>query len=96
MKFLSHSRRFTRKLGKRLPETLSTLPHTVSEALPDLEISSPLLKTVGWSAAAMGVLAVGVVVGREIRLRYKFNRRTPYDFYAHSGDEHDMDFGIGV
>jgi len=43
------------------------------------------------------VLAVGVVLGRELRSRYKFNRRTPYDFYAHSGDEMaDVEFGVGI
>ena len=58
---------------------------------------SHLLRTVGWISAGVTALALGVVVGREIRQRYKFNRRTPYDFYAHSGDQvQDVDFGVGI
>ncbi len=58
---------------------------------------SHLLRTVGWVSAGLTALALGLVVGREIRQRYKFNRRTPYDFYAHSGDQmQDVDFGVGI
>jgi hypothetical protein len=58
---------------------------------------SHLLKTVGWISAGLGALAIGLIVGREIRRRYKFNRRTPYDLYAHSGDElHDADCSVGI
>lgn len=58
---------------------------------------SSLLKTVGWISAALGALALGLIVGSELRARYKFNRRTPYDMYAHSGDElPDVDFGVGI
>ncbi len=56
-----------------------------------------LLKTVGWISAALGAVALGLIVGREIRQRYKFNRRTPYDLYAHSGDElPDVDSSVGI
>jgi hypothetical protein len=58
---------------------------------------SGLFKTVGWISAAFGAVALGLIVGREIRQRYKFNRRTPYDFYAHSGDDlRDVEFGVGI
>jgi hypothetical protein len=61
---------------------------------------SGLLKTIGWVSAALGAVAIGLIVGREIRQRYKFNRRTPYDLYAHSGDEvsdmSDIEFGVGI
>jgi hypothetical protein len=60
------------------------------------EAESTLLRTVGWISAGLGAVALGLFVGREIRQRYKFNRRTPYDFYAHSGDEQDVDFGLGI
>ncbi len=53
--------------------------------------------TLGWVSAGLGAVAVGLFVGRELRQRYKFNRRTPYDFYAHSGDEvQDIEFGLGI
>jgi hypothetical protein len=56
-----------------------------------------LIRNVGWISAGLTALALGVVVGREIRQRYKFNRRTPYDLYAHSGDHvQDVDFGVGI
>ena len=58
---------------------------------------SHLLKTVGWVSAALGAVALGLIIGREVSLRYKFNRRTPYDLYAHSGDElPDADFFVGI
>jgi len=56
-----------------------------------------VLRNIGWLSAGVTALAIGVVVGREIRQRYKFNRRTPYDFYEHSGDEaQDVEFGVGI
>jgi len=58
---------------------------------------SGLLKTIGWVSAALGAVALGLIVGREIRQRYKFNRRTPYDLYVHSGDElPDVECGVGI
>jgi len=58
---------------------------------------SSLLRNIGWISAGVTALALGVVIGREIRQRYKFNRRTPYDFYAHSGDQaQDVEFGVGI
>src|SRR5438270_11035455 len=84
MKFLRTRRRSGRK----------TEPVTLS--LPSRK-ESTLLKTVGWVSAGLGAVALGLVVGNEIRQRYKFNRRTPYDNYAHSGDVlDDMESGIGI
>lgn len=57
---------------------------------------STLIKTVGWITAGLGAVAIGLFVGRELRQRYQFNRRTPYDAYAHAGDEQDVDFGLGI
>lgn len=73
-------------------DTIATVPAetvTVEE--------SGLLKTIGWLSAALGAVAIGLIVGREIRQRYKFNRRTPYDLYSHSGDElPDADLSVGI
>jgi hypothetical protein len=60
------------------------------------EEESTLIKTVGWISAGLGAVALGLFIGRELRQRYQFNRRTPYDMYAHSGDEQDVDFGLGI
>jgi hypothetical protein len=55
------------------------------------------MRNVGLVSAGITVLAIGVVVGRELRERYKFNRRTPYDFYSHSGDQmQELEFGVGI
>lgn len=62
------------------------------------EGESSSLKTAAWFSVALGALALGVFVGREIRLRYKFKRRTPYDYFAHAGDDRTdrAEFGYGV
>ena len=60
------------------------------------EEETTLIKTVGWISAGLGAVALGLFIGRELRQRYQFNRRTPYDFYAHSGDEQDVDYGLGI
>ena len=57
---------------------------------------SHLLKTIGWVSAALGAVALGLIVGREIRQRYKFNRRTPYDFFSGAGEPTTSEFGMGV
>jgi len=76
--------------GGAQEEQLACNEHSVAE-------ESHLLRTVGWVSAALGALAIGLIVGREIRQRYKFNRRTPYDLYAHSGDElPDADCSVGI
>ncbi|HZZ39565.1 MAG TPA: hypothetical protein VFE06_10555 [Acidobacteriaceae bacterium] len=54
------------------------------------------MRNVGLVSAGITVLAIGVVVGRELRARYKFHRRTPYDIYAHSGDQQELEFGVGI
>jgi hypothetical protein len=73
--------------------------HAVANVLTgeNAEKESHLLKTVGWISAGLGAVALGLLVGHELRSRYKFNRRTPYDMYAHSGDElGDVDWGVGI
>jgi hypothetical protein len=62
----------------------------------DEDEESTILKTLGWVSAGLGAVALGLFVGRELRQRYKFNRQTPYDLYAHAGDEQDVDFGLGI
>jgi hypothetical protein len=75
-------------------EAADPLPEAVEGGVIE---ESHLLRTVGWVSAALGAVALGLLVGRELRQRYKFNRRTPYDLYAHSGDElRDVDFGVGI
>ena len=54
-------------------------------------------RVVGWTSLALGVAAVGLYIGHELRSRYKFKRRTPYDFFAHAGDSIPAaDYGMGI
>ena len=79
--------RSLRKLGDQIEDTVDSVT----------DDGSSLLRNVGWISAGIATVALGVVIGREIRQRYKFNRRTPYDFYAHSGDQaQDVEFGVGI
>ena len=55
------------------------------------------LAIVGWTSVAVGIAAVGLYVGRELRARYKFNHRTQYDFFSHAGDSVcSADYGTGI
>jgi hypothetical protein len=82
------------KLSRSLGKIGDQIEDSVDGAMHD---GSTLLRNVGWISAGITALALGVVIGREIRQRYKFNRRTPYDFYAHAGDQaQDVEFGVGI
>ncbi len=83
-----------RLFGKRPANLPAFTSELLSEMIPQHETA--LLRTIGWISAGAGALALGLFLGREIRSRYKFSRRTPYDFYAHSGDAQDLEFGVGI
>ena len=89
-----------RKL-EHLPEVLAAtavavIADSIAKGNEETE-ETTVFRTVGWVTAGLGAVALGLFVGRELRQRYKFNRRTPYDFYAHSGDEMtDVEFGVGI
>ena len=54
------------------------------------------MRALGWVSVGLGIAAVGLLVGTELRKRYQFNRRTPYDFYANSDATGASEFGVGV
>ena len=64
--------------------------------LLDEQEDTKTLKVIGWFSIGMAVAALSLYVGRELRLRYKFNRRTPYDFYASAGNQQSTEFGVGI
>jgi hypothetical protein len=70
-----------------------------AEALPLTPLEeteeSNTLRVLGWFSVGMAVAALGIYVGRELRLRYKFNHRTPYDFYSSAGQQ-TGEFGVGI
>jgi hypothetical protein len=70
------------------------------EANESLDTSEPTtssaLRAIGWVSIGVGLAAVSLFVGRELRKRYKFAHRTPYDFYANAGSQTPSEFGMGI
>lgn len=66
-------------------------------AISDL-VHSPgrAVRAVGWASLAVAVTALGLFVGRELRIRYKFSRRTPSDLFSHAGEDFTTDYGVGI
>jgi hypothetical protein len=61
------------------------------------EASHPLLRMLSLASLVIGATALGLYIGRELRQRYKFKRRTPYDFYSKAGDPVAMtEYGMGI
>ena len=54
------------------------------------------LRAITWFSVGMAVATLGIILGREVRRRYKFNRRTPYDFYSNAGEQQAGEFGMGI
>ena len=77
---------------------LENLPALLVRSLPTrASQSNTFFVTLGWISAGAGALGLGLIAGRELRRRYKFKRRTPYDLYAHAGDyNNDVEFGVGI
>ncbi len=86
----------------KLSRSLRKFKHGVQDTLEyAAQESRIVIRNVGLVSAGVTVVAVGVVIGRELRHRYKFQRRTPYDLYAHSGGrsrfrQGDVEFGVGI
>ena len=69
----------------------------VEESNAEEKCERSTLRLIGWFSAGMALAALGIYLGYELRKGYKFNRRTPYDLYAHSGDElPDADCSVGI
>lgn len=64
--------------------------------LLDDQDESKTLRVIGWFSVGMAVAAIGLYLGRELRQRYKFKRRTPYDFYSNAGSRQTSEFGVGI
>jgi hypothetical protein len=89
-----------RSLSMRLISRCGSLPNaerremkTTLSSLAD----APWVRILGWGSVATGAIAVGFFVGRNLRARYRLNRRTPYDFYSHAGDNGGyVEYGVGI
>ncbi len=61
------------------------------------ESAYPMLRALSLASLVIGATALGLFIGRELRQRYKFKRRTPYDFYSNAGDPVTMtEYGMGI
>jgi hypothetical protein len=69
----------------------------LAEETPALEnAGSPALRIITWVSIGVAVAAIGIFVGAELRSRYRFKKRTPYDFYANAGEQQAGEFGVGI
>ncbi len=73
---------------------MSIEPESLTPAEENADTST--LRVITWVSLGMAVAAIGIFVGREVRSRYKFKRRTPYDFYANAGEQQASEFGVGI
>lgn len=71
---------------------------TESEAIASTEQGKEkrTLRAITWFSVGMAVATVGIIVGREMRKRYVFNHRTPYDFYSNADEQQVSEFGMGI
>jgi type VI protein secretion system component VasF len=74
------------------PETLAQAEQAQAEQISEHKT----LRVIGWFSAGMAVATLGIYLGYEIRSRYKFSHRTPYDFYSRAEPSAANDFGVGI
>lgn len=55
-----------------------------------------VLKIAGWFSAGLVVAVLSIYAAAEIRSRYLFNKRTPYDFYSNLDEQPAGEFGMGI
>ncbi len=80
--------------GMRMFSQKNKIDEVVEALVP--EESSGVLRAIGWTSVALAVTALGLYVGRELRVRYKFKRRTPSDYFSHAGEEMGAEYGVGI
>jgi hypothetical protein len=68
----------------------------VEEAPFEEKQGSTALWVITWFSVGMAVAALGIFVGAELRSRYRFKKRTPYDFYSNAGEQQAGEFGVGI
>jgi hypothetical protein len=70
---------------------------TIKSAWEGALRGAEIMKRIGWVSLGVSLAAVGVFAARELRDRWAFSRRSPYDFYSHAGDDFEMaEAGMGV
>ena len=74
------------------PETFAQAAQVVAEQVSE----GKTLRVIGWFSMGMAVATLGIFLGYELRSRYKFRHRTPYDFYSNAEPQTANDFGVGI
>jgi len=74
---------------------VSTLTPVEANPTP-AKAGSTALRVLTWFSVGMAVAALGIFVGAELRSRYRFKKRTPYDFYSNAGEQQAGEFGVGI
>jgi hypothetical protein len=67
-----------------------------TEGVVSPQKASNTLQLVGWFSVGLAVAVASIYVGAELRSRYLFKKRTPYDFYSHVGEPSSSEFGMGI
>ena len=73
-------------------ETLAQIEQANAEQISEHKT----LRVIGWFSAGIAVATLGIYLGYELRSRYKFRHRTPYDFYSSAEPQSATDFGVGI
>ena len=68
----------------------------VPESSEPEKTGSTALRVITWFSVGIAIAAVGIYVGAELRNRYRFKKRTPYDFYSNAGSQQASEFGVGI
>jgi hypothetical protein len=77
-------------------ETALETPANAVQAEADEASERKTLTVIGWFSMGMAVATIGIYLGYALRSRYKFNHRTPYDFYSNAEPQAATDFGVGI
>jgi len=78
------------------PEQFEADGFLTDEQIAEEVKETRVIRVIGWFSIGMAVAALGLYVGSELRSRYKFKRRTPYDFYSNAGGQKANEFGVGI
>ena len=96
MRWNRKRRALLEEFEQRMGEHLAEAQDRAKAAWGEKQGGISLAMTAALATITLAVLAGGLYTGRELRSRYKLKRRTPYDYYAHSGDRTDLEFGVGI
>ncbi|MGA2571215.1 MAG: hypothetical protein ABSF23_11910 [Terracidiphilus sp.] len=68
----------------------------VEESAAPQKAGLTAMRVVTWFSLGIAVAALGIYLGTELRNRYRFKKRTPYDFYSNAGSNQASEFGVGI